>query len=423
VVDTVAPVTYSLRDAEALVRGLSALPELARLDHSNVHLSVGNTRTLMLNTEGTRTLVSRGLISISASAQTQATDGAPLAASMHVYATSAERAPTRDQLAAAIRVMATRLDSLRRAPVLDRYSGPVLIEGRAAAELFAEDFAPALIGHRRPGAGQPDFAAMMAATGRGVASFTDRVGSRVLPAFLSVVDDPTISELNGVPLFGSYRVDDDGVLAQRKVLVDSGIVKRVLTTRVPVRDSLGSTGNRRGEGAAPSNLIVTTSSGVSDAELRTRLLALVKQRGLPYGLIVRELGGTSISRDDPMEMMAAMRSRGGGRSVLFAYRVYADGHEELVRGARLVDFAVQSFKDILAVSSTTTVIHRVAMSSNLPIPPEMLEAIGAEAGSAASLASYVVPSMLFEDLSLEHSSGEQPRPPLSPPPGQAPGSR
>ena len=113
-----------------------------------------------------------------------------------------------------------------------------------------------------------------------------------------------------------------------------------------------------------------------------------------------------------------MQGRTSGRSVLLAYRVYPDGHEELVRGARLVDVGAQSFKDIVAVSSAETIYHRPALSAgNSPIPLEVLEEMGEDFGSAMPLASYVVPSLLFEDLSLERALAEQPKPPLSAPPG------
>jgi predicted nicotinamide N-methyase len=99
--------------------------------------------------------------------------------------------------------------------------------------------------------------------------------------------------------------------------------------------------------------------------------------------------------------------------------VYPDGHEELVRGARLVEFGTQSSKDVIAVSSARAVYHRVVASGSYPIPNEMLDQMEASAGPSLPLASYVVPAMLLEDLSLERMAGEQPKPPLSPPPVRA----
>jgi len=162
---------------------------------------------------------------------------------------------------------------------------------------------------------------------------------------------------------------------------------------------------------------VTSANGVTDAELKSRLLALVKQRGLEYGVILRELGGRGLVLDDPMSYLSAMRSQSSGRRVLFAYRVYPDGREQLVRSARLIDATAQSFKDILAVSSTPTLYHRAAIGGGFPFPIELMD-LG-DAGGSLPLASYVVPSMLFEDLTLTRDTGERPKPPLSSPPGSA----
>jgi hypothetical protein len=418
-IDTLPPIVLERSAAESLVRTLSAVPQLAGMYRSMVTLGVGNGRMFLLNTEGTTAIVRHPLLSLAIAGATQAVDGAPISGTMRRYARSAAELPPVDQLTRDIRAFALRLDSLRQAPVLDQYSGPVLLEGHAAAELFAESFAPALVGRRAP-TGGPDVAAMMEASGRRMAAFGDRLGSRVLPTPLTVIDDPTVAEYAGAPLLGSYRVDDDGVPGRRKVLVDNGIVKQVLTTRTPVHGAPESTGNRRGDGAAASNMLVTSTAAVSDTELRSRLLALVKQRGLPFGLIIRELGVSAPNHEDPMAMLSAMRGRGAGRSVLLAYRLYPDGREELVRGARLVDVGAESFRDIVAVSQNAAILHRPSLSlggmSSFMIPVELLESLG-DADGAVPMASYVVPSLLFEDLSLERVEGEQPKPPVSPPPG------
>ena len=419
-VDTSPAITFDRSDAETLVRALSALPELARLYRSTVRVEADNSDQYLLNSEGTTSFVRRPQLLVMASASTQASDGTPIGGSFRAYARSVETLPAREQLASEIRALALRVDSLRSAPILERYAGPVLFEGRAAAELFAERFAPLLVGRRLPEGG-PDFAAMMDMGGRTMTPFGERVRSRVLPASITVVDDPTLATSAGVRLFGVYKVDADGVPARRKVLIENGIVKQVLTTRVPVRGFPESSGNRRGEGAAPSNLIVTSTNGLSDADLKSRLIGLVKDRGLEYGIIVRELGSAPVNREDPSEMMREMRGRGAGRSIFRAYRVYPDGREELVRSARLMDLTAESFKDIVATSSTATVLHRGTLSfGNFPFSPsmEMLESLGESASASLPLTSYVVPSLLFEDISLERGAGEQPRPPLSPPPSR-----
>ena len=399
---------------EALLRELSRVPELTALYSSGITLTATNARTRFLNSEGTSYSVSRPLITLSASGSTQAVDGQSLGGSLQFVARSETGLPQRDELFRQVRALGLHLDSLRGAPAMDRYSGPILFEGRAAAELFSQQFAPALAGQRRPGTGDPSMSMMLErAAGRGGGSFTEKIGSRVLPEFLTVIDDPKTGEQRGVPLLGTYKVDDDGVAGRRKIVIENGILKSLLTTRNPVEGFDHSSGNDRGFGAGPSNLIVETGAGESEAQLKAHLLTLAKKRGLAYGVIVRELGsGSAMIADDPMSMMSMMRDRGaGGRSIFLAYKVYPDGREQLVRSARLTDVSAQSFKDVVAASSSPIIYAGGAGSRG---PFGMMVGMF---GGAVGLSSYVVPSLLFEDLALTKAMGELPKPPLSAPPG------
>jgi predicted Zn-dependent protease len=411
-------------EVENVVRELSRLTDLAQLNSSTVSASVSNVLTRYLNSEGTAYTTLRPLVTLSATASTQAVDGQPLSTSMRLYARSIDAMPARIEIESMVRTMARRLDSLRSAATIERYSGPVLFEGRAAAELFSQVFAPALVARRRMETGEPGMSAMIdRAMGRGSGSLSDKVGSRVLPEFLTVIDDPTLATRDGQTLLGSYKVDVEGVPGRRKTLVDAGILKSLLSTRNPVEGMPRSSGNNRGGGAAPSNMMVESSAGISDAELRTRLLDVVKKRGLAYGIVVRELGaGAAFVPEDPMEMFTAMRQGGGGgRAVLRVYKLYPGGREELVRGARLSDVTTQSFRDILAVSSGTTVYSRAAGGFG-PGPGFMLEDMFGDEAPTPAMATYVVPSLLFDDVALTRTTGQLPKPPLSAPPapGHAP---
>lgn len=410
------PVRMQRSDAEALVRELSKLlGAMPDLNSSKVSLAVANVRTLYLNSEGTSYTKSQPLITLMASASTQAADGMALGDSMSFYASSLASFPSRDLLAAQIHGMGERLVRVRNAPLFDRYNGPVLFEGRAAAELFRDEFAPALVGQRKPVSGDSDMAAIFAGfTQPGRSSFGDKIGARVLPDFLSVVDTPKISAYNNQFLFGGYKVDDDGVRARETHLVENGILKTLLTTRTPVEGVAHSTGNHRGGGAVPSNLIVAASKGLSEAELRDQFMALVKKRGLEYGVAVREISGAGASTEEQaMSMLAAMTGRGDqGKSVLLACKVYPDGREELVRGVHLSGMNAEPFKEIVAASKSATVYTGAQM------PQFDFSMISSFAGAASSppLVSYVVPSLLFEDLTLTKPSQELPKPPFSGPP-------
>jgi len=405
--------------AEAMVRELSrVLGAMPGINSSSVSLSVGNGRTFYLNSEGTEFEKSRPLITISAEAATQAVDGLKLSDSDRFYFRSVEVLPPREALAERIRGLAARLESLRNAPLLARYNGPVLFEGRAAAEVFGEQFAPALIGQRKPDTGVPGMAAVFERFSQaGGGAFSGKIGARVLPDSMSVVDNPTLAAYGNEPLFGGYKTDADGVLAHETRVIEGGILKTLLNGRTPVEGVAHSTGNRRGTGAIPSNMIVESSEGLGAAELRSKLLELVKKRGLEFGIVVRELGSGSTT-EQFMAVFSSMMGRGdAGRDLLLAYKVYPDGREELIRGARLSGMTAESFKGIVAASKEAVVFHNQQMP-RFNLSSAFLSSFGAEMAASPSLplASYVVPSLLFEDLSLTKPARELPKPPFSEPP-------
>jgi predicted Zn-dependent protease len=419
-VDAEPDVQLKRSDAEKLVRDLSkllgAMPELYS---SSISLSVSNSRILYLNSEGTSYENSHPLITFSASASTQAADGLKLGDSASFYARSLDRLPSRDRLAAQVREMADRLKSLRGAPPVDRYNGPVLFEGRAAAEIFGEEFAPSLAGQRKPLSGMEGMEAVFERFSQsGGTSFAGKIGARVLPDFLNVVDNPTLSAFGKEPLLGGYKVDEDGVPARETRLVEGGILKTLLTTRVPIQGVTHSTGNRRGAGAIPSNLIVEASNGPDETALKAQFRNLVKKRSLDYGIVVREVGGDSgaTGEEQATALLSALSGQGrAGRGLLLAYKVYADGHEEPIRGARLSGMTAESFKDIVAASKSATVFHAARMPQ-FDFGSAFLFSFGAEMSqSSLPIVSYVVPSLLFEDLNLTKPSEQTPNPPFSNP--------
>ncbi len=405
--------------ADSLVRDLSkTLGNVSDLYNSSVALSASYLRTVYMNSEGTSYDIAEPLVTLSASASTQAVDGMPLDESVDLYARSMAFLPTPDDLAARIRDMAVRLENLRKAPLLDRYSGPVLFEGRAAGEIFSGEFAPALAGRRKTLSGSPEMDSIFGRFSEGgSASFADKLGGRVLPQFLSVVDNPTISNYGNEPLFAGYKVDQEGVRARKTLVVENGVLKTFLTTRTPVEGVTRSTGNRRGPGSTPSNLILVAGNGQTEAGLKRQFLDLVKKRGLEYGITIRELGSSGMGMEEQaMAMMSAMTGRGDkNRNVLLAYKVYLDGREELVRGARLSGMSAASFRDIVGASKSAAVYTAAQMPH---FDFSMISRFGGE-GVSAPLVSYVVPSLLFDDLTLSKPTAELPKPPFSSPPAAA----
>ncbi|MGH9649987.1 MAG: metallopeptidase TldD-related protein, partial [Terriglobales bacterium] len=283
VTDDAPPVTVTAAEAERLVKELSAaFKKTPEVFTSTVRFRAGNYRTYYLNSEGTSFTQMTPSVSLVALAGTQASDGMPLQDFVAAYGRSRKDLPTQADFAARLQEMGERLQRLRQAPLLERYNGPVLFEGQAAAELFCQLFAPRLLAARRPLADSPQLEAFLASLEN---PFLDKIGSRVLPETFSVVDNPTLTDYNEAPLAIHYLVDDEGVRARETRLVERGILKTLLTTRSPVTEIARSSGHRRGAGIVPSNLIVTADGGFSDAELRQQFVQMLKQRGKEYGIV------------------------------------------------------------------------------------------------------------------------------------------
>jgi hypothetical protein len=409
---TPAPVLSHLDDLEATARDLSAAfrsaPEIYR---SEVTIRYSDVYTRYVNSEGTRFTRSKPLIKLEVRAETQAPDGQPISDSFAVYASDPTALPSTDALLARVQRMSALIVKLRSAASLDRYNGPVLFEGTAAAEIFLQQFGSRLATSRSPVSDNPQFEMMFSKMFErmGGASFQDKIGARVLPTFMSVRDNPAQTLFNSVALLGTSSVDDDGVKTRETVLIDHGIIKNLLAARVPVSGILQSTGSRRGWGPLPSNLFVTSGKTLSNDELKQELLRRAKERGLDYALIVRRAGaGSGASIMEMARQMASQQS--GSPSIPEIYKLYSDGHEEPLRGVRISDVPVESFKEIVATGDTPALYSDELMPR---VSSMLFMGFSFSSGSGLPVVSCVAPSLLFEELSLARSEGPFPPTPIS----------
>jgi predicted Zn-dependent protease len=307
--------------------------------------------------------------------------------------------------------VAANLGSMVKAPVAETYTGPVLFEGMAAAQLFAEVLGRNLALPRRPvnEPGRP-----------GVFPYSEldgRQGARILPEGMNVADDPTQADWRGRRLLGHYEIDREGVPPKPLLLVENGVLKGFLLTRQPVRAYSGSNGRARLPGnfganaATISNLFVQAAETRPLAELKRELIDICNTRGKPYGFLIRKMDfPSSASIEELRSIASAMAQSGGGKPVsipLLAYRVYPDGREELVRGLRFRGLNARSLKDILSAGDDFNIFDY--LENNAPFA-----LMGAPGYSAQ--ASVVAPSVLIDDLELHRGDEEQPRLPVVPPP-------
>jgi PmbA/TldA metallopeptidase C-terminal domain len=395
----------------ARVRALSAIFEAyPGLKTSAVELSAVETAAYYLNSEGAEVRTPDNMIYLMARAEAQAPDGMALHDAVFFQSLDFDRFPAEPELRRGIAALAASLVDRARAPKGEDYSGPVLFEGTAGAQLFAEVLGRDLALTRRPvmepgrnGSGQ-------------VSELEGRQGARILPEWFDVVDDPTQKEWHGHPLFGSYEVDREGVAPGPLPLVEKGVLKTFLLTRQPVPGFAGSNGRARLPGsfgansAAISNLFVRAAETVPAQDLKKKLIEMCRQRGKPYGVIVRRMDFPSSASFQEVRRLMSNAEQSGGRPVsapVLVYKVYPDGREELVRGLRFRGLNARSLKDIVAAGDDNNVFEFLNNQAPFAL-------IGG--GSYVAESCAIAPSVLIDDVDLHPVDEELPKLPIVPPP-------
>ncbi len=264
-------------------------------------------------------------------------------------------------------------EDLRNAPVVDAedYHGPVLFSGDAAADVVSHLFMPNVEADR------PELGTLA----RTVGAYQSSLRSLVLPAFLSVVDDPTVREFHGKALLGSYRVDDEGEPAEPVTLVERGKLVNYLLSREPVKDFPESNGHGRATVGGPAHahagvLLVKTDQTLTAEQLRGRLLTLAKDQGRDVYEVETLTGGDLTPR--------------------LLYRLSPDGKRTLVRGAVFDELDQRSLRsEIIAAGGEPYVSQQIS-----PLPQ-----------------TTITPSLLFADIAVKRGNQQQEKLPYYPPPG------
>jgi hypothetical protein len=377
----------------------------------------------LVSTEGTQIRTSRTLAAIEASLGTQAADGMPLHNYLAIYVNRPGQLPAADEVRQQLDAKGKELAVLRLAPPVQDYDGPMLFEAHAAGSLLAQTLAPSLNGARPPLAMNTRFEQMMQALG-GRSEWMGRIGQRVLPLTVELADDPTAQQFQGHELIASYKVDQEGVRAQKVALVQNGLLKEMLMSRRPGPDSYESNGHGRSTFLAvprpmTSNLFFTATNGESPEELRKKFLDACKQNGQAFGLVVREMDNPVIASSTQEELSDSLATLASGapngdRMPLLVYRVNVnDGREELVRGALISQLTVRNLRALLGMGNDNT-IFAYQQSQDAETAGTALGAFGTANGGVPS--AVVAPSLLFEEVEVRGPHGEPRRTPTMPPP-------
>jgi predicted Zn-dependent protease len=379
------PLRFDRSYFKALARTLSSrFRKYPAIFDSQVSIDTTKETRYLVNSEGTRLITDRILFHLSVHANTRAEDGMLISNQISVYAPSADKLPKKAEMIVRIDQLIANLKALRKAPVIDPYSGPAILDGEATGVLFHE-----VIGHRLEGERQLD--------DKEGKTFKGQVGKQIIPAFLSLIDDPTLPAIKGQALNGFYRYDDEGVPAQKVKLVERGKLKSFLTSRTPVKNFLQSNGHgRSAPGERPrarmGNTILKSSKQVRYKKLKEMLIAEVKRQGKPYGLIIKNILGGSTQTST----WGYQAYKGTPQMV---YRIFPNGRKELVRGVEIVGTPLTSINKIVATSDKTSIFNGYC---------------GAESGYVPVAA--IAPAVLMTEIELQRTAKKSAKSPILPSP-------
>ena len=405
------------RDSSAAMRAFPQVYE-SRLTYYTIYAT-----EYLLTSEGTEIRMNRTFAAVEGGLNTLADDGTPLNNFYSAYAAKPGDLPSVDTVRKNLNVAGSELMALRAAPTAQDYTGPVLVEGRAAAPLLAQILGPAMNGERPPLAFQPVVEQMLSGLG-GKSDWVGKMGARVLPTSVTLVDDPSAKDFHGTPLIGGFAVDEEGVGAEKVTVAENGALKELLMSRRPGPDSDKSNGHGRAaflNDAKPtmSNLFFSSTEAISPADLKKKFLEECRSEKLPYCLIVRKMDNPTVSflhQEDFSELLASF---GGGagtgdRLPLLVYKVYPeDGHEEIIRGSRIIGLNSRTLRNIAGIGNDDFVYNYMQSQVN-GFAGTALGAFGSANGGLP--AAVVAPSLLFDEVEVRGARGEPKRLPLLPAP-------
>ncbi|MDR2056717.1 MAG: hypothetical protein LBP83_00230 [Dysgonamonadaceae bacterium] len=345
------------------------------------YYNIAVARKVFVDTEGREIAENNLTMQLVLSAEALADDGMYLPLQKTWMAFSLAELPSDEEVMKAAREISETLSALKKAPVVESFTGPAILSPEAAGVFFHEIF-----GHRVEGTRLKQE--------NDAQTFKKKIREQVLPKHLSVTFDPTVRYYQNIPLVGNYAFDDEGIRAQRVEVVKKGILHNFLMSRTPIEGFPHSNGHGRGQiGAAPiarqSNMIIESTQKLNDEELIKKLRKEIKSQKKEYAYYFKDVSGgyTTTSRYSPNAFNV---------TPLIVYRIYADGRpNELVRGVDLVGTPLAMFSQIEACGHEYKVFNGTC---------------GAESGSIP--VSCVAPALLVKQIETQKRAKSQSQPPL-----------
>jgi len=391
-INKVPSIAIDIQKWKNLARKVSAsFQEVPELGKSRVKIIFDQTIRYYLDTDGNKIQDVTQLYRVVMDAWMKNPSGVQLHDQEFIYFTEPKEFPSDQELMRKAKNLMKSMIALKTAPKAEPHVGPVIFSPEATAILFHE-----ALGHRLEGD-------RLRKTSDGK-TFLKKLGTPILPDFLSIVDDPTLQKFNNQNLIGYYQFDDEGQKGEKTILVEQGILKNFLLSRAPVLKFKKSNGHARSDGIrAPmsrmSTFIVRSDNTLSKDQLKQRLIDEIKRQNKPYGFIVNKMiSGETFTEGRDIQVFK-------GRPLYVSKVFPEDGREEIVRGVEFLGTPLSMVNKIIVTGEDVEVVSGFC---------------GAESGDIP--VTTIAPSVLLSEVELQTSHDISLRLPILPPPVPEPGT-
>jgi hypothetical protein len=393
------PEKYDKTKWEGIAKDISAtFKNYSQINASSVNVILENASVYITTSEGTMLKIMPCIACLLINANTQAEDGEQLNDHLLYYALMPDKLPAIDKIKQDIKQMADNLVALRKVSVTkDSYSGPVIFEGEAVAELCAEELFMnnKLIAYREP------VRSVESSNYGSINKLDNKINQKICPENMTIKATPKIKSFHGTSLIGTFEIDGEGVVPDDElVLVDKGILKTLLNDRVPTEKVKQSNGycrfGLRGSSVtlekAPGVINIFYSSSENPKSLRKSVLHDAEKKGLEYIYIVRKLEVSNIGQSRIL-FHKGVRKLPLSKPITIYKVSVKTGEEQLVRSAVISDFRIETFKQITH-GTKEQIVYNTLLYSSIPV-------------------SLIVPqSLVFDDINIEKDKNVKEKSPL-----------
>lgn len=328
---------------ERLKRLSTLFNEHADITTSYCRLSMNSAEEYLVTSEGTTIRKPKGHVTFTAYGALMQEDGSSISHTYSLIVKDIHELPSFDSLETAVKQLISTLRNKQKAkPFEGSYIGPVLLEGDAVHGIIQSCFTSNLQVKRKPiiGYGMPDV------------DYEEKLGQKLVASALTVTAIPSLKVFEGKKTTGAYEVDNEGVRPPDSlVLIQHGVLRSLLNGRTPTHKfpvSQGFSASVFGSNTYSPGVLRLTSDSIAPADsMKSRLLQLAKEEGLPYAYIIKGL------------------RRYGNDTEIYRVNV-ATGEEEMINECEVLPLNIRSLRRFIVASDKTMLRNYADLSIIAP---------------------------------------------------------